>query len=96
MSKMIKVVPNYRPHRKQVLLHNAPVSFDTLSITLYGGSRGGGKSAGILADAFLFATTYPGAKICILRESLDALKQSILDKLTTLFPQEVEGHRKYE
>ena len=46
MSKMIKVVPNYRPHRKQVLLHNAPVSFDTLSITLYGGSRGGGKSAG--------------------------------------------------
>lgn len=96
MSKMIKVVPNYRPHNKQVLLHNSPVSFDTLSITLFGGSRGGGKSAGILADAFLFATTYPGAKICILRESLDAVKQSFLDKLPTLFPQEVEGHRIYE
>lgn len=96
MGKILSVVPNYRPHRKQVLLHNAPVSFDSLSITLYGGSRGGGKSAGILADAFLFATTYPGAKICILRENLDAVKQSFLDKLPTLFPQEVEGHKIYE
>jgi len=96
MGKILKVVPNYRPHRKQVLLHNAPVSFDSLSITLYGGSRGGGKSAGILADAVLFATTYPGAKICILRESLDAVKQSFLDKLPTLFPQEVDGKKIYD
>lgn len=96
MGKIINVVPNYRPHRKQVLLHNAPVSFDSLSITLFGGARGAGKSAGILADAFLFATTYPGAKICILRENLDAVKQSFLDKLPTLFPQEVDGHVIYE
>lgn len=96
MGKILKVVPNYRPHKKQVLLHNAPVSFDSLSITLYGGSRGGGKSAGILADAVMFATTYPGAKICILRENLDAVKQSFLDKLPTLFPQEVDGYKIYE
>ena len=96
MGNMIKVVPNYRPHAKQILLHNAPVSFDSLSIVLYGGSRGGGKSAGILADAILFATTYPGAKICIIRESLDAVKQSFLDKLPTLFPQEVDGKKIYE
>ena len=50
----------------------------------------------ILADAFLFATTYPGAKICILRENLDAVKQSFLDKLPSLFPQEVDGHVIYE
>ena len=96
MGKTLSVVPNYRPHKKQVLLHNAPVTFDSLSIVLYGGSRGGGKSAGILADAVFFATTYPGAKICILRESLDAVKQSFLDKLPTLFPQEIEGHKIYE
>ena len=40
------VTPTYQPHAKQMLLHNAPVSFDEISITLYGGSRGGGKSAG--------------------------------------------------
>ncbi len=96
MGKTLNVIPNYRPHKKQVLLHNAPVSFDSLSIVLYGGTRGGGKSAGILADAFLFCTTYPGAKVCIIRETLDAVKQSFLDKLPTLFPQEIDGHKIYE
>ena len=50
----LTVVPNYKPHAKQMLLHNAPVSYDDIWIILYGGSRGGGKSAGILSDAFLF------------------------------------------
>lgn len=93
---ILEVVPNYRPHPKQILLHNAPVGFNEISVNLYGGSRGGGKSAGILADAFMFANTYPGAKCCILRESLDAVKQSFLDKLPTLFPQEVKGYKLYE
>ena len=90
------VTPTYQPHAKQMLLHNAPVSFDEISITLYGGSRGGGKSAGILADAFMFCTTYPGAKCCIIRERLDAVKQSFLDKLPTLFPQSVNGQQIYD
>ena len=85
----ITITPNYKPHAKQMQLHNAPVSVDDIWVILFGGSRGGGKSAGILADAFMFASTYPGAKCCILRESLDAVKQSFLDKLPTLFPQEV-------
>ena len=90
------VTPTYQPHAKQILLHNAPVSFDEISITLYGGARGGGKSAGILADAFMFCTTYPGAKCCIIRERLDAVKQSFLDKLPTLFPQKVNGVQIYD
>ena len=90
------VTPTYQPHAKQLLLHNAPVSFDEISITLYGGSRGGGKSAGILADAFMFCTTYPGAKCCIIRERLDAVKQSFLDKLPTLFPQKVGDQQIYD
>lgn len=92
----IKVVPNYRPNPKQILLHTAPVSYNDLFIILYGGKRGGGKSAGILMDAVQFATKYPGAKCVIFRESLDAVKQSFLDKLPTLLPQEVEGVRIYE
>jgi hypothetical protein len=90
---MINYQPNYQPHAKQLLLHNAPAGDnDTLSVILYGGQRGGGKSAGLLADAVFFALTYPGAKICIVRESLDAVKQSFLDKLPTLFPAQV-GHQ---
>lgn len=91
MGKILTITPNYRPHRKQLQLHNAPVGWDEISIVLYGGARGAGKSAGALGDAVLFATTYPGAKIVILRENLDAVKQSFLDKLPSLFPQTVKG-----
>jgi len=96
MGSVVTVTPNYRPHRKQILLHNAPVAYDDNWIILYGGARGSGKSAGALADSFLFAQTYPGAKICIIREKLDAVKQSFLDKLPTLFPQEIDGVKIYE
>ncbi len=96
MSKELIVTPFYKPHAKQVLLHNAPIAIEDIWIILFGGAKGGGKSAGILADAFLFCQTYPNAKCCILRESLDAVKQSFLDKLPTLFPQEVDGIKLYE
>lgn len=95
-ANAVTITPNYKPHHKQVLLHNAPASYDDIWIILYGGSRGGGKSAGALADAFMFAQAYPGAKIGIFREKLDAVRQSFLDKLPTLFPQEVQGIRTYE
>lgn len=93
---VVTVKPNYKPNKKQILLHNAPVSYDDIWIILFGGARGSGKSAGILADAFMFCQAYPGAKCCILRETLDAVKQSFLDKLPTLFPQEVGGVKLYE
>ncbi len=96
MAQTLVVTPNYKPNPKQIMLHNAPVSYDDIWIICYGGARGGGKSAGILADAFMFCQTYPGAKCCIIRESLDAVKQSFLDKLPTLFPQEVNGVKIYE
>lgn len=96
VNQTVIITPNYKPHRKQILLHNAPVSYDDIWVILYGGARGSGKSAGALADAFLFAQAYPGAKICIIRERLDAVKQSFLDKLPSLFPQEVQGVKVYE
>jgi hypothetical protein len=94
---MINYQPNYQPHSKQLLLHNAPPE-TTRHCPLFstGGQRGGGKSAGLLADAVFFALTYPGAKICIIRESLDAVKQSFLDKLPTLFPAKVGDQLVYE
>ena len=96
MPSTLVVKPNYKPHTKQLMLHNAPVSYDDLWIILYGGARGSGKSAGALADAFMFAQTYPGAKIGIFRESLDAVKQSFLDKLPNLFPQFIRGVQLYD
>ena len=54
------------------------------------------NSAGILMDAFFFATTYPGAKCAIFRERLDAVKQSFLDKLPTLIPEKAKGVTLYE
>jgi len=96
MSNTITVRPNYKPHQKQIMLHNAPVSYNDLWIILYGGARGSGKSAGALADAFMFAQTYPGAKIGIFREALDAVKQSFLDKLPNLFPQFAQGVQLYD
>lgn len=88
---MIEISPNYEPNRKQLLLHNAPVGWETLTIILYGGSRGGGKSAGMLMDAVQFCLTYPGAKAMILRENISSLKQSFVDKLPTLLPEHVTG-----
>jgi phage terminase large subunit len=96
MGQVITVTPNYKPHPKQLMLHNAPVSYEDLWIILYGGARGSGKSAGALADAFMFCQTYPGAKVVIMRENLDAVKQSFLDKLPSLFPQVAQGVRLYE
>jgi phage terminase large subunit len=96
MPSTITVKPNYKPHNKQLMLHNAPVSYEDLWIILYGGARGSGKSAGALADAFMFAQTYPGAKIGIFREALDAVKQSFLDKLPNLFPQFAQGVQLYD
>jgi phage terminase large subunit len=96
MGQVITVTPNYKPHPKQLMLHNAPVSYEDLWIILYGGARGSGKSAGALADAFMFCQTYPGAKVVIIRENLDAVKQSFLDKLPSLFPQLAQGVKLYE
>ena len=95
-GRILEYKPNYKPFPKQMLLHNAPTSYDELMVILYGGQRRAGKSAGILADAVMFAMTYPGAKICILRESIDAVKQSFLDKLPTLFPPKFMGQTVYE
>jgi phage terminase large subunit len=93
---VLEIIPNYKPHAKQVLLHNAPVSFEDIWVILYGGARGAGKSAGALGDAFMFAQTYPGAKIAIFRERLDAVKQSFLDKMPQLFPEKIKDMQIYE
>jgi phage terminase large subunit len=96
----IIVKPNYKPHPRQMDLHNAPVSVEDIMIIFFGGDRGGGKSAGILGDAIMFGMKYPKAKIAIIRETIDAVKQSFLDKLPMLFPQYVENgfkrHKLYD
>jgi phage terminase large subunit len=97
MSTVIQ--SNYKPHAKQMILHMVPLSAEVINIIFFGGDRGGGKSAGILVDAFMFANKYPGAKCIIIRESVDAVKQSFLDKLPTLIPEDVDDgfkrHRLY-
>ena len=96
MAQTVTITPNYKPTPKQILVHNAPVSYEDIWIILCGGARGGGKSACILMDAVMFCQTYPGAKAVILRESLDAVKQSFLDKLPNLLPPEMSGVTLYD
>lgn len=93
----INIQSNYKPHPKQMMLHTTPISIEDITIIFFGGDRGGGKSAGILADAIMFGMKYPKAKICIIRETIDAVKQSFLDKLPTLFPETVnDGFRTHK
>lgn len=95
-DNLTEIRPPYQPHVKQMMLHNAPISADDIMLVLFGGERGGGKSAAILMDAFFFCTTYPGSRAVIIRESLDAVKSSFLDKLGGLMPQTMNGQKIYE
>ena len=55
---------------------------------LYGGARGGGKTAWAVAVAILSALQFPGLRVAIIRKNLDDLKaQIILNELLKRYPQ---------
>lgn len=83
---MAVYTPNYKPTKEQMALHNVPLSTKYKTVVFFGGRKGTGKSAAGLGEAFRFALTYPGAKICIVGETLDNVRDSFLVKLPNLFP----------
>lgn len=66
----------YVPTPRQQLFHDAD-EYDVL----YGGARGGGKSAAIVADDILDAIRYPGIKIGAFRRSYGELDESLIRQL---------------
>ena len=81
-TKVINV--GYVPNDKQTLFHN----MDT-DICIYGGAKGGGKSAALVLDACMYAMNYPGALIYVFRESYDDLEANIIREWKTKVPKEL-------
>lgn len=82
----MQYTPNYKPTEQQLQLHSVPLSPKIKTVVFFGGKKAVGKSAAGLAEAFIFAQKYPKAKIAIIGETLDNVKDSFLVKLPTLFP----------
>ncbi len=56
---------------------------------LFGGAAGGGKSYGQLADALVYALTYPKSRQLILRRTFPELEHSIIFTSLQFYPKEV-------
>ena len=59
---------------------------------LFGGAAGGGKSYGQMADALIFALTYPGSKQLVLRRTFAELEKSLIRLSLGLFPRQVYSY----
>ncbi len=53
---------------------------------LYGGAAGGGKSYGQLADALIYALTYPKSKQLILRRTYGELEKTLIRQALEMYP----------
>lgn len=69
----------YKPSPKQQLFHE--MSSAGVSAILFGGARGGGKSAALTMDAIHNAINYPGMRILCLRRTYPELEESFLAEL---------------
>lgn len=69
----------YKPSPKQQLFHE--MSAKRVSAILFGGARGGGKSAALTMDAIHNAANFPGIRILCLRRTYPELEESFLAEL---------------
>lgn len=69
----------YTPHDRQKVFHN--LSSDRVYSILFGGSRGGGKSAACTMDAIHNAVNFPGMRIGCVRKTYVELEQSFIPEL---------------
>lgn len=82
-SEARKLYVEYEPNPKQHEFH-----FSNADECVYGGAKGGGKSAALVVDAFMYALSNSGAKIYLFRESYDALEANLIEEMLKRFPQE--------
>jgi hypothetical protein len=59
----------YTPNEKQALFHSSPCEE-----VFFGGSKGPGKSCGLVMEGFAYAMEYAGAKVYFFRETYDDLE----------------------
>jgi phage terminase large subunit len=71
--------PIYEPSDKQLLLHQTRAKY-----TLYGGSRGSGKSYAAIFESIFTCLKIPGCEVVIVRRSFPQLEQSILRQFEKL------------
>lgn len=79
----LQIVVPYIPNSKQVIFH----STDATEV-VYGGAKGGGKTAGLIIDALIYALKYHGANICLFRETYDDLEANLIQEFKRFCPKE--------
>jgi phage terminase large subunit len=74
----------YVPSDKQCILHSSPIEE-----VVYGGAKGGGKSAALIMDALAYALDYPGANVYLFRETYPNLEANLIREWIKLVPKEL-------
>lgn len=69
-------IANFSPHQQQAYSY-----VGKKSRIFAGGARGGGKSHLAIATAVLACMMFPGLRVCVIRRSMDELRQQLIDNL---------------
>lgn len=81
----------YEPNEKQKLFHKSASTY-----CIYGGAKGGGKTAALMHDAYLYALENQGADIYLFRETYDQLEANIIRPFKIMLPPIVDEKEVYK
>lgn len=82
---MAVVEINYTAYPKQNIFHGSDADE-----TVYGGAKGGGKSAALVMDAVAYALKFKRAKIYLFRRTFDELEANLIDELFKRVPEKTK------
>lgn len=78
-----KILKNiFIPHPKQITFFDT--IYESVSYILFGGGRGGGKTASLIWLAVFIAYLLPGSRVIIFRRTMGELKKTIIDGFLNL------------
>lgn len=83
----IKVTVPYEPNDKQKVFHSCPADE-----AVYGGAKGGGKSCGLVMEAYAYGLEYRGAEIYLFRETFDDLEANLIREWKEKVPKETYSY----
>jgi hypothetical protein len=81
---MRRVPLGYEPTDRQKVFHSQPERF-----RLYGGAAGGGKSLGIVMEAFMQALQFPKLQVCLFRKTFPELEVSLIREMHLSVPKDL-------
>lgn len=76
-----KITIPYKPNDKQAIFHASAA--DEI---IYGGSKGGGKSAALVMEALAYALEHKGATVYLFRETYDDLESNLIKEFKSRVP----------